>query len=49
MTAAAVVISDTGPLSYLHRLGRLDLLRVLYGRILVPPSVVAELNAGQPR
>jgi predicted nucleic acid-binding protein len=46
MTAAAVMISDTGPLSYLHRLGRLDLLQVLYGRILVPPSVVAELNAG---
>jgi hypothetical protein len=40
------VISDTGPVSYLHRLGRLELLRSLYGRILVPPAVVAELDAG---
>jgi hypothetical protein len=46
MSTAAVVISDTGPLSYLHRLGRLDLLPTLFGRILVPPAVVAELNVG---
>lgn len=29
MTALIPVISDTGPLSYLHKLGRLDLLRQL--------------------
>mgnify|MGYP000925306766 CR=1 FL=1 len=46
MTALVPVISDTGPLSYLYRLGRLDLLRQLYGRILVPPAVVAELGVG---
>lgn len=46
MTAIIPVISDTGPLSYLHKLGRLDLLRQLYGRILVPPAVVAELGVG---
>jgi predicted nucleic acid-binding protein len=46
MSATVVVISDTGPLSYLHRLRRLDLLPTLFGRILVPPAVVAELNAG---
>jgi uncharacterized protein len=40
------VISDTGPLSYLHRLQHLDILRQLYGRVLVPPAVVAELNRG---
>jgi predicted nucleic acid-binding protein len=46
MTTLIPVISDTGPLSYLHKLGRLDLLRQLYGRILVPPAVVAELGVG---
>jgi uncharacterized protein len=46
MTGVVPVISDTGPLSYLHKLGRLDLLRQLYGRILVPPAVVAELGVG---
>lgn len=46
MTALFPVISDTGPLSYLYRLGRLDLLRQLYGRILVPPAGVAELGVG---
>ena len=44
--SAAAVISDTGPLSYLHRLGLLTLLPTLFGRILAPPAVVAELNAG---
>jgi predicted nucleic acid-binding protein len=49
MTALVPVISDTGPLSYLHKLGRLDLLRDLFGRILVPPAVVAELAVGHRR
>jgi hypothetical protein len=44
--SVVAVISDTGPLSYLHRLGKLELLRDLYGRILVPPAVVAELGVG---
>ncbi|WP_437298219.1 DUF3368 domain-containing protein [Sorangium sp. So ce426] len=46
MTLPVAVISDTGPLSYLHRLGRLELLQHLYRRLLVPPAVVAELNVG---
>lgn len=44
MTHPVAVISDTGPLSYLHRLGRLDILQQLYRHLLVPPAVVAELN-----
>jgi uncharacterized protein len=46
VTGTLAVISDTGPLSYLYKLGRLDLLRSLYGRVLVPPAVVAELGVG---
>jgi predicted nucleic acid-binding protein len=46
MTDPVAVISDTGPLSYLHRLRRLDILQHLYSRVLVPPAVVAELNVG---
>ncbi len=42
----AVVVSDTGPLSYLFRLGRLELLRLIYGTVLAPPAVVAEINRG---
>ncbi len=40
------VVSDTSPLLYLHLVGRLDLLRQLYGTIIVPPAVVAELDDG---
>lgn len=40
------VISDTGPLSYMFRLGRLDVLQQLYGRVIAPPAVVAEINRG---
>ncbi|MEO8501512.1 MAG: DUF3368 domain-containing protein [Vicinamibacteria bacterium] len=46
MSAPIPVISDTGPLSYLYKLGRLELLRQLYGRVVVPPAVVTELGVG---
>ena len=41
-----LVISNTSPLFYLHRLGQLELLHKLYGRILVPEAVIKELEAG---
>jgi uncharacterized protein len=41
-----LVISDTSPLFYLHRLRRLDLLQELYQRITVPQAVADELKAG---
>ena len=44
-----VVIADTGPLIALARIGRLDLLRRLYGRIVVPPAVHAELAVDSNR
>ena len=40
------VVSDTSPLLYLHRVGQLDLLRRLYGRIFVPEQVGDEIKAG---
>jgi len=42
-----VVVSDTSPLRALAHLDRLDLLSALFGEVLIPPSVVAELE--QPR
>jgi uncharacterized protein len=42
-------ISNTSPLLYLHQLGQLDLLRALYGRILVPVAVANELVEGGRR
>lgn len=40
------VICNTSPMVYLHRIGRLDLLPTLYGRIVLPHSVCAELETG---
>jgi uncharacterized protein len=43
----AEVVPNTSPLSYLHRLGRLELLRDLFGKVLVPAVVVKELSRGR--
>jgi predicted nucleic acid-binding protein len=43
-----VVISDTSPLRALAHLALLDLLRQVYGQVLVPPAVEGELLAGLP-
>jgi predicted nucleic acid-binding protein len=41
-----VVISDTTPLYYLHAVGQLDLLPMLYETVVVPEQVCAELHEG---
>lgn len=41
------VVCNTSPVQYLHLLGKLEVLRRLYGRVLLPPAVVAELDAGR--
>jgi predicted nucleic acid-binding protein len=38
------VVTNTSPLLYLHRLGRLDLLPTLYETLVVPEAVLAELG-----
>ena len=43
---AEVVVADTSPLQYLHQAGLLDLLPRLYGHVLVPPAVAAEIDVG---
>lgn len=40
------VVSNTSPLSYLHKLRHLDVLRRLFGTILVPTAVAIELRIG---
>ncbi|MGA2616169.1 MAG: DUF3368 domain-containing protein [Thermoguttaceae bacterium] len=40
------VVSDTSPLQYLHQAGLLHLLPGLYGSIIVPAAVAAELDRG---
>ena len=42
-----VVISNTSPVFYLHRLRLLDLLQKLYQKIIIPKAVVAELEVGR--
>ena len=39
-----IVISDTSPISNLLQIGQLDLLRQLFGTILIPPTVDAEVR-----
>lgn len=41
-----IVVSDTTPLSELAKIGRLDLLRDVYGRVVVPQEVFDEVTAG---
>ncbi len=41
------VVTNTSPLLYLHQLGKLELLGALYSKVLVPKSVVDELDAGR--
>lgn len=40
-----IVVSDTSPLSNLLKIGRLDLLKNIFGQVLIPGAVVAELKA----
>ena len=40
------VLCDASPLIYLHRIGQLDVLRRLYGEIVVPAAVAEELQHG---
>ena len=40
-----IVVSDTSPVLSLARIGRLELLRLLYERVLIPSAVHAELLA----
>ncbi len=42
----SVVVSDTSPLQYLHQGGCLDVLRLLFGQVVVPPAVVTEIAVG---
>ena len=39
-----VVVADTSPINYLVLIARIELLKQLYARILIPPAVLAELK-----
>ena len=43
-----LVVSDTTPLLYLARVGRLDLLREIYAEVVVPQTVWDELVEARP-
>jgi len=45
--APPTVICNTSPLYYFHRIGCLDILWRLYGRITVTDAVIGELEAGR--
>jgi uncharacterized protein len=39
-----IVISDTSPIANLHQIGRLDLLRQMFGKVIIPPAVDVEIR-----
>ncbi len=41
-----VIISNTSPLFYLYRIGKIDLLKELYSQILIPREVALEIEEG---
>jgi predicted nucleic acid-binding protein len=44
-----VVVADTSPLNYLVLIGQIEILQVLYGTVLLPSEVLAELaDSGAP-
>lgn len=49
MRLPPVIIADASPLIGLAKIGRLNLLQNLYHRILIPPTVHTELQAGSSR
>lgn len=44
-----IVVADASPLSNLAAIGKVELLRDLYGRLLVPDAVAAEFRVGERR
>jgi predicted nucleic acid-binding protein len=45
-----IVVSDTSPLNYLALIGQADVLPALFGRVFIPPAVLAELRqSGAPQ
>lgn len=42
-----LVIADTGPLHYLILIGHIDLLPVLFEKVLLPATVQSELASGK--
>ena len=43
-----IVVADTSPLNYLVLIGQIDVLKHLYGQVLIPPAVLAELTKLKP-
>lgn len=41
-----IVVSDTTPLSELAKVGKLDLLKDVYGEVLIPEEVYNEVISG---
>ena len=40
-----IVVSDTSPLNYLVLIEEVEVLPAIFGRVVVPPAVVEELQA----
>ena len=47
MRMPKIVIINTSPIFYLHRIGYLHILEKLYGKIVVPYAVLTELEEGR--
>lgn len=44
MSLEGVVVADTTPLNYLILIGQVEVLRPLFGEVIIPESVLAELS-----
>jgi uncharacterized protein len=42
-----MIIANTTPLIYLHRIGQLELLHQLFSQVMIPEEVAKELQMGQ--
>ena len=44
-----IVVADSSPVIVLVNIGQIQILPALFGAVIIPPQIAAELSDGKPR